>query len=80
MRQAGKSNEAKAAFEAALQGEPAAYHYQAHAWLALLALAQSDSNLAIVEGQKATKLAPFSVLAHGNLALAYFYGGDARLG
>ena len=79
MRQAGKSSEAKAAFEAALQSEPAAYHYQAHAWLALLALAQSDSNLAINAGQKATKLAPFSALARGNLALAYFYGGDARL-
>ena len=79
MRQVGKSSEAKAAFETALQGDQAAYHYQAHAWLALLALAQSDSNLAVVEGQKATKLAPFSALAHGNLALAYFYGGEARL-
>lgn len=77
LRQPSKLNESKAAFMAALQGEPAAYHYQAHAWLALLAVAQSDSKLAIAEGQKATQLAPNSALAHGNLALAYFYGGQA---
>ncbi len=78
MRQPAKSNEAKAAFEAALQGEAAAYHYQAHAWLALVAVAQSNGALAINQGQMATKMAPFSALAHGNLALAYFYGGDAQ--
>ncbi len=78
MRQPTKQSEAKAAFDAALQGEPTVYRYQAHAWLALLALAQSDQATALREGQAATRLAPLSALAHGNLALAYFYSGKAR--
>lgn len=78
MRQPAKSSEAKAAFDAALNGEPAIYRYQAHAWLALLALAQSDQATALREGQAATRSAPLSPLAHGNLALAYFYSGNAR--
>lgn len=78
MRQPAKVVDAKAAFEAALTAEPALYQYQAHAWLSLLAVAQSNLATAIKEGQEATRLAPLSPLAHGNLALAYFYSGSAR--
>ncbi|HEY0073851.1 MAG TPA: tetratricopeptide repeat protein, partial [Abditibacteriaceae bacterium] len=78
MRQPAKQDQAKAAFEVAAQGEPSLYSYQAHSWLSLLALAQGQNDVALAEGLAATKQAPFSALARGNLALAYFYSGKAR--
>jgi len=78
MRQPGRLADAAAAFQAALDLEPAAYRYQARAWLALVHLAQDDPAAALEEAQAAVELAPQSALAHGNLALARFFNGQAR--
>jgi tetratricopeptide (TPR) repeat protein len=75
MRQPGKLDEAARAFQAALNEEPAAYHYQARAWLAMVHLAQNNSADALKEGRAAVQLAPQSALAHGNLSVVYFFNG-----
>lgn len=78
MRQPGKLTDANAAFQAALAAQPAAYHYQAHSWRALLASAQDDQEAALKEAQTAAELVPQSALAHGNLALVHFFRGKVR--
>ena len=75
MRQPGKLDEAARAFQAALNEEPKAYHYQARAWLAMVYLAQNNSADALKEGQAAAQLMPQSALAHGNLSVVYFFNG-----
>ena len=70
----------RAAGMSALQkvaGENSASSYAAHAWLALALLDENNVAAAVREGERATKLQPYSALAHGNLALANFFAGNA---
>lgn len=82
MRQPGQLGAASATLARATMTAPDSaidYRYQAHAWLALVHLAE-DADAALVQGRIATRTAPDSALAHGNLALVYFYtanGGEA---
>ncbi|BCM88293.1 beta-barrel assembly-enhancing protease [Abditibacteriota bacterium] len=78
MRQPGKLDEAAAALQKALTLEPKDYLYQAHAWLALVYLAQDDTVAALKEARAAVQQAPDSALAHGNLSLASFFSGNTR--
>ncbi|MDQ3814302.1 MAG: tetratricopeptide repeat protein [Armatimonadota bacterium] len=78
MRQPGHLADATQAIEAALGSEPAEYHYQARAWMALAYLAQNDFDGALRAAQQATQLQPHSALAHGNQALVHFFRGEAN--
>ena len=78
LRQVGKMDDAVKTFQAALENPPQnaaqnPYLYQARSWLAMANLAQSDQVGALREGQAAAEAAPNSALAHGNLALIYFF-------
>ena len=74
LRQVGKIDDAIATFQIALQNPtPNRYWYQARSWLAMANLAQSDQAAALREGETAAQTAPDSSLAHGNLALIYFF-------
>ncbi|MBV9864353.1 MAG: tetratricopeptide repeat protein [Abitibacteriaceae bacterium] len=75
MRQPGKTPEAVQAFQTATKLQPAAYRYQAHAWLGLIYQAEGDQDAALREAQTANKLEPYSALAHGNASLVYFFNG-----
>ncbi len=78
LRQVGKTDEAIKTFQAAVENPPAdavqnPYLYQARSWLAMANLAQNDQVGALREGEAAAQAAPNSALAHGNLALIYFF-------
>ena len=74
LRQVGKIDNAIQTFQIALQNStPNRDSYQARSWLAMAHLAQSDQAAALSEGEAAAKAAPNSALAHGNLALIYFF-------
>ena len=77
LRQGGKSDDAMKTFQDVLQNAPGElsdrYLYQARSWLAMANLAQSDQVAALREGEAAAQAAPNSALAHGNLALIYFF-------
>jgi tetratricopeptide (TPR) repeat protein len=78
MRQSEKMDAAREAFQTAARLEPAKYRYQAKSWLGLVHQAQGDEIAALKEAKEAAKLAPFSALARGNLALIYFFGGKSQ--
>jgi tetratricopeptide (TPR) repeat protein len=78
MRQPSRLDEAARVFETALRDEPASLHSQAHAWLALVRLAQDDVAAALRHARLATEMAPQSALAHANLALVLFYAAQPR--
>ncbi|HEX8552347.1 MAG TPA: tetratricopeptide repeat protein [Abditibacteriaceae bacterium] len=78
MRQPARADEAFAAFEQALEKEPEPLRYQARAWLAMLHLSRDEAAQALAHAREAAQMQPHSGLAHGNLSLALFFGGDAR--
>lgn len=78
MRQPSRLDEAARAFDAVLRSEQTPLHSQAHAWQALVRLAQDDAPSALREARMATRMAPQSSLARGNLALVLFYAAQPR--